>query len=211
MRTTDLDAARLAVCEVGRAMWERRLVAANDGNISVRVDDLVVCTPTGVSKGFLVPAELAVLGLDGELVSGDLPPSSEVKMHLRVYELDDTARAVVHAHPLYATMAAVQGRELECRMLPETIVTMPRVPLAPYATPSTTAVPDSISPFVAAYRACLLENHGALTWGPDLMSTYLAMERLEYTAELLWRLDAAGGGRDLPDDEIARIRDLFGC
>ena len=132
-------------------------------------------------------------------------------MHLRVYELDDTARAVVHAHPLYATMAAVQGRELECRMLPETIVTMPRVPLAPYATPSTTAVPDSIAPFVADYRACLLENHGALTWGPDLMSTYLAMERLEYTAELLWRLDGAGGGRDLPDAEIVRIRDLFGC
>lgn len=130
-------------------------------------------------------------------------------MHLRVYELDDQVGAVVHAHPLYATMTAVLGREIECRMLPETIVTLPRVPLAPYATPSTTQVPDSITPLVPGHTACLLENHGALTWGPDLTSAYLNMERLEYTAELMWRLEAAGGGRDLPEAEIDRIRTLF--
>lgn len=208
--TDGLDAARLAICEVGRAMWQRSMVAANDGNISVRVGDQIVCTPTGVSKGFLTPEGLTVVGLDGTIISGANRPSSEVKMHLRVYEVDPQVTAVVHTHPMFATMMAIQGRSLECRLLPETIVALPRVPLAPYATPSTMAVPDSITDLIADNTACLLENHGALTWGSDVFAAYLTMERLEYTAELIWRLDAVGGGRDLPADEVERIQQLFG-
>lgn len=209
-KTDPIAEARLAICEVGRAMWQRSQVAANDGNISVRVGDRVVCTPTGVSKGFLRPEWLAVVDLDGAQIAGERPPSSELKMHLRVYELDSNVTAVVHAHPMYATMMAIQGRDLECRMMPETIVALPKVPLAPYATPSTKAVPDSISDLVLNNTACLLENHGALTWGQDLITAYLTMERLEYTAELVWRLESSGGGRDLPDAEIEKIRRLFG-
>ncbi|MBU4411290.1 MAG: class II aldolase/adducin family protein, partial [Actinobacteria bacterium] len=93
-------------------MWQRSQVAANDGNISVRVGDQVVCTPTGVSKGFLRPEWLAVVDLDGAQIAGERPPSSELKMHLRVYELDSNVTAVVHAHPMYATMMAIQGRDL---------------------------------------------------------------------------------------------------
>ena len=151
-----------------------------------------------------------MLGLDGTVIAGDKAPSSEVKMHLRVYELDAAVGAVVHAHPTYATMWAIMGEGLRCRMLPETIVTMPDVPLAAYATPSTTAVPDSITALVPGHNACLLEHHGALTWGADLMAAYLNMERLEYTAELMWRLRESGGGRDLDGAEITRIRSIFG-
>lgn len=207
--TDELAAARLAICDLGRAVWQRSLVAANDGNLSVRVGDRVVCTPTGVSKGFLHPEDLAVVALDGRVLSEHQRPSSEIKMHLRVYEVAEDITAVVHAHPMFATMMAIQGRSLECRMLPETIVTMPTVPLAPYATPSTDAVPDSITAIIPQTRACLLEQHGALTWGADLMTAYLAMERLEYTAEMIWRLDAVGGGRDLAEAEVERLRQLF--
>ncbi len=201
-----LAEVRIAICEIGRAMWQRSLVAANDGNISVRVGEEIVCTPAGVSKGFMTPESLVVVGRDGRVIAGDRPPSSELKMHLRVYELDEDVTAVVHAHPLYATMMAVQGRPLECKMIAETVATMPRVPVAPYATPSTSEVPDSITPLVRGHNACLLEHHGALTWGPDLMAAYLNMERLEYVAQLTWRLD--GVGRDLPDEEILRLRRL---
>ena len=209
LMTDAIAAARQGICEVGRAMWQRSMVSANDGNISVRVGDQIVCTPTRVSKGFLTPESLTVVGLDGSILSGENPPSSELKMHLRVYEVDPQATAVVHTHSMFATMMAVQGRSLECQMLPETIVALPQVPLAPYATPSTAAVPDSITDLVLGNSACLLENHGALTWGPDVFTAYLTMERLEYTAELTWRLDAVGGGRDLPPDEVERIRQLF--
>jgi L-fuculose-phosphate aldolase len=204
------DRARTEICEIGRSLWLRSMVAANDGNLSVRVGERVVCTPTGVSKGFLTPDALSVVALDGTVLSGERAPSSEIKMHLRVYELEPGVGAVVHSHPLYATMWAIRGEGLRCRMLPESVVTLPEVPLAPYATPSTSAVPDSITPLVRGHRACLLEQHGALSWGPDLMAAYLTMERLEYTAELVWRLRAASAERDLPEAEIARIEQLFG-
>lgn len=210
MTATALEKGKAQICQIGRAMWQRSMVAANDGNISVRVGDLVVCTPTGVSKGFLAEEDLVVLNLDGSRVEGWMRPSSEVKMHLRVYAERPDISAVVHAHPLYATMWAIGGQPLECRMLPETVVALPVVPLAPYARPSTQAVPDSIADLISDHHACLLEHHGALAWGSDLMSAYLTMERVEYTAELMWRLKAAGAGRDLPAEEIIGVRRLFG-
>lgn len=206
-RTTE-EKLRRQLCRIGKAMWQRRMVAANDGNISARLPDgRVLCTPSGVGKGFLAPGKLSLLTLDGALVAGP-PPSSEVRMHLRVYREEAGAGAVVHAHPPYATAFAVRGEPIVNRMLPESIVAMREVPVAPYATPSTEAVAESVAPFVRTHAGCLLANHGALTWGPDLMSAYLAMERLEFTAEFLTVL--AGTGRDLPDDEIVRLRELFG-
>lgn len=198
------------ICKIGRNLWQKDFVAANDGNISVLLPDgTVLCTPTMVSKGSMTPESLARVTLDGESLS-DARPSSEVKMHLRVYQEDPSVRAVVHAHPPYATAFAVMGEGLTRAMLPETVVAMPRVPLAPYATPSTEAVPESIAGLIKGGTACLLEHHGALTWGPDLMSAYLAMERLEATCKLTWILRLVGGERDLPDVEVTRLQQIFG-
>lgn len=203
---------RERICEIGRCLWLKGMVAANDGNISVRLgEDRILCTPTGTSKGFLRPELLPIVDSGGEIVEfAGVQPSSEMKMHLRVYATDPSVRAVVHAHPPFATLWAVKGRSLTNRMLPEAIVAMGDVPLAPYATPSTEGVGDSIAGFVTGHRACLLEHHGALTWGPDLMTAYLGMERVEYTAHLEWALALAGGGRDLPDEEIAALHRTFG-
>jgi L-fuculose-phosphate aldolase len=168
-------------------------------------------TPTGVSKGSLRPESLPVVDRGGHPVDGcRLRPSSEIRMHLRVYAVDPMVDAVVHAHPMYATVWAIKGEGLYDQMMPETVVAMPEVPLAPYATPSTDAVPDSIEPFILTHRACLLEQHGALTWGRDLDEAYLAMERLEYTAQITFLLRQLGGGRNLPPDEIARLKAIFG-
>jgi len=204
----EIRAARSLVCEIGRRLWARNMVAANDGNVSIRVGDEVVCTPTGVSKGFMDEATLPVVSLDGRQLEGD-HASSEIKMHLRVYAEDDSVRAVVHAHPMFATMWAITGQPLRATMLPESVVTMPWIPIAKYGTPSTDAVPDSVAPFVRDYHACLLEHHGALTWSADPIAAYLAMERLEYTAQITWRLRQAGMIRELPPDELARLREIF--
>lgn len=207
----DEKALRQQICDIGKNLWNRGMVASNDGNISALMPGgRVLCTPTAVSKGYLTPSMLAVVDLQGNVLEQHEGhrPSSEVKMHLRIYQVSPAAGAVVHAHPLYGTVFAVMGEAIRTKMMPESVVTMSEVPLAPYATPSTEAVPDSVEPFALTHTACLLEHHGALSWGPDLMTAYLTMERLEYTAQMTYLLRQIGGERDLPDEEIARLNAL---
>lgn len=207
----DEKALRQQICDIGKNLWNRGMVASNDGNISALMPGVrVLCTPTAVSKGYLTPSMLAVVDLQGNVLEQHEGhrPSSEVKMHLRIYQVSPAAGAVVHAHPLYGTVFAVMGEAIRTKMMPESVVTMSEVPLAPYATPSTEAVPDSVEPFALTHTACLLEHHGALSWGPDLMTAYLTMERLEYTAQMTYLLRQIGGERDLPDEEIARLNAL---
>jgi L-fuculose-phosphate aldolase len=208
---SDDRALRDLVCQIGQAMWARGRVAANDGNISVRLaDGSVLCTPTGVSKGFMTPDMLPVVAMDGTVLHGEHRPSTEVLMHLRAYAEDPAVRAVVHAHPLHATAFAIKGEALTGLMMPESVVAMPEVPLAPYATPSTEEVPDSIAPFIRTHHGCLLEHHGALTWGPDLMTAYLAMERLEYAAAMTATVRQIDGERHLSPERVSQIRRRFG-
>lgn len=171
------------ICEIGRRTFERGYVAANDGNISVRTsDDIIFCTPTGVSKGYLTPDMIVKMDLNGNVLSDNAKPSSEVKMHLRVYKENPTVRAVVHAHPVVATSYAIAGIPLDQALCPEAVVTLGNVPVAPYATPGTQEVPDSIAPYCLDYNAVLLANHGALTWGTNLIEAYYRMESLEHFA-----------------------------
>jgi L-fuculose-phosphate aldolase len=201
---------RTQIVQIGRAMWQRSLVSANDGNVSVRLPDgSVLCTPTGVSKGFMEPELLPVVAPDGTQLTGTLRPSSEVLMHLRVYAEDPSVGAVVHAHPMYATAFAIKGEALTGLMMPESVVALPEVPLAPYATPSTQEVPDSVAPFVRTHAGCLLEHHGALTWGADLMTAYLTMERLEYAAQMTAVTRSIGGERQLSPERVAAVRRQF--
>lgn len=202
------QAIREEICEIGRRMYGRRMVAANDGNISVRLSDgTIVCTPTGVSKGFMKPEQLCKTDISGNVLeaAAGFGPSSEVKMHLRVYQKRPDIFAVVHAHPIFATSFAVMGRALEIPIMPEVIVNFGKVPLAPYGTPSTVEIPDSIEPFLAEYEAVLLESHGALTWAGDLLTAYMKMESVEFYAELLYRTTQLGGPRVLSAEQLDRI------
>jgi L-fuculose-phosphate aldolase len=217
MKALDERELRAQICDIGKNLWNRGMVAANDGNISARLsDDEILCTPTGVSKGYLTPEMLPRVSLKGEVLEnadGGLLPSSEIKMHLRLYQLTDKVGAVVHAHPMFGTVFAIKGEALVGKMMPESVIAMPEIPLAPYGTPSTEAVPDSVEPFVLTHTACLLESHGALSWGPNLMTAYLNMERLEYTARVTFLARLVGGERDLPESEIVKLigmRSLYG-
>ena len=175
--------AREMICEVGRRAYNRNFVAANDGNISVKVaPDEIITTPTGVSKGYMTADMMVKIDLSGKVLEGSSVPSSEVKMHLRVYRENPEVNAVVHAHPPIATSFAIAGVPLDLPIYPEAVVSLGVVPLAPYATPGSEGVPDSITPFCKTHNAVLLANHGALTWGNDLMQAYLRMESLEHFA-----------------------------
>jgi L-fuculose-phosphate aldolase len=182
---SDLE-AREMICDIGRRVYNRNYVAANDGNISVKVGaNEIWTTPTGVSKGYMTPDMMVKMDLSGKVLAGKLKPSSEVKMHLRVYNENQEVNAVVHAHPPVATSFAIAGIPLDKPVLPEAIVLLGIVPVAPYALPGSQEVPDSIAPYCKTHNAVLLANHGALTWGRDLMEAYFRMESLEHYATIL--------------------------
>lgn len=176
--------ARKLICEVGRRIFERDMVAANDGNITVKIgDNCILATPTGVSKGFMEPEMMSKLDLQGNIIeAGTIPPSSEVKMHLRIFNENPAVGACVHAHPVNATCYAISGEWLDAPIFAESAIQLGVVPVAPYAVPGTQEVPDSVAPFARDYNCCLLSFHGALTWGTDLMQAYYRMEALEHFA-----------------------------
>jgi len=182
---SDLE-AKEAIIEVGKRMYNKGFVASNDGNISIKVSpDTLWTTPTLVSKGYMKPEMLVKVDLNGKVISGNNKPSSELKMHLRVYRENTDVMAVTHAHPPIATSFAIAGIELDRAILPEAVVNLGTVPIAPYATPGSQEVPDSIAPFCRSHNAVLLANHGALTWGKEVFEAYHRLESLEYYATVL--------------------------
>lgn len=199
---------REQLCEIGRRMYERRMVAANDGNISVRLDgDRFLCTPTGVSKGYMRPEELCIVDGAGRVLDKGMGkgPSSELKLHLSVYKERADVNAVVHAHPPYATVFAVAGEELSRPIIAEAVEQFNRVPLAKYGALSTDEVPRSIAPYVKDYSAVLLEYHGAVTWGTSLNTAYMKMESLEFYAQMLYMTRAINCDRQLPPDRVEEL------
>lgn len=199
------------ICEIGKRIYDRNMVAANDGNISVKLNDNeFLCTPTGVSKGFMTPEYICKVDAKGNVIQANkgFRPSSEVKMHMRVYEKRDDVNAVVHAHPTYATSFAIAGIPLTQPIMPEAVISLGCVPLAKYGTPSTMEIPDSIEEFLPYYDSVLLESHGALSWGGDLTTAYYKMESTEFYAELLYKAKALGGPKEFDDATVDRLYQL---
>ena len=207
--STDEKNTRAEICEMGRRIWEREYVASNDGNISVVLDcDTILCTPTGVSKGFMTPDMLIKIDHEGNQLDGYLRPSSEIKMHLRVYKERPDICAVIHAHPPTATGFAVAGVPLDHPVLPEIIIALKAIPLAKYGTPSTEEIPDHLMPYLADYDAFLLENHGALTLGKSLGDAYYKMEQVEQFARISLTARMLGAERALPAPQVDRLLEL---
>lgn len=196
--------ARQAIVDAGTVLYKQGYVVSNDGNISVRISpDTIVVTPTGVSKGDMNPDMMVVMDLDGNVISKGLRgPSSEVKMHLRVYGENPDVTAVVHAHPIYATSFAIAGVPLDKPILSEAMLQVGVVPVAHYAKPGTTDVPDSIAPFVKDYAAVMLSNHGVLTWGSDLEQALARMEVVENYAKVTLVVNQIGSERGLSQGQV---------
>ena len=180
------DEARRAITEIGRRMYIKNFIAGYDGNITCKVaDDTIIATPSGVSKGFLAEDSLIKMRLDGTVIAGQGKPSSEIRMHLRVYQENPEVMAVVHAHPPAATAFAVARRPLDMPVYPAAIVNLGPVPCVPYQTPGSQAVADSIAPYVPNHKAVLLANHGAVTWAGSPAEAFTLMEILEHYATIL--------------------------
>lgn len=201
------ETAAGAIVRVCRRLYDRGLIAGPDGNVSVRLDGgAILVTPAGLSKVDVTEPDLVVVDLSGQVVEGRHRPSSELRMHLRIYETRPDVRAVVHAHPPMATAFAVVGHDLMAPILPEVILQMNEVPLVPYATPGSAALADLIARYARNHDAFLLANHGATTVGATITHAHQRMESLEHAARIVWAARVMGPVRPLTDENV---RDLL--
>ena len=199
------------ICDIGKRIYNKGMVAANDGNISVKIsDNEFLCTPTGVSKGFMTPEYICKVDADGNVLQANegFKPSSEIKMHMRVYKERPDVKSVVHAHPIFATSFAIAGIPLTQPIMPEAVIALGCVPIAEYGTPSTNEIPDAVEKYLQHYDAVLLANHGALTFSDSLLSAYHKMESVEFYAELLYRSKQLGGPKELTDRQVKRLYEI---
>jgi L-fuculose-phosphate aldolase len=199
------------IVEVGRRMYARGYTASNDGNISVRLgSDRLLMTPKSVCKGFMTPDMMCITDLDGRKLQGDRDPSSETLMHLEVYRQRPDVQAVVHAHPPVATGFAVAGIPLTRPVLAEVLTTLGSIPIAEYATPSTSELPQAVRKYIKAHDGMLLANHGALTVGGDLLSAYYKMETIEHFATISLVARLLGRENLITREEVVRLQQLRG-
>lgn len=201
---------RLKMVEVCRRLYNRNMLAAADGNVSVRThDNYILITPSGRQKAFIDPGEIAVLSSTGEVFSG--APSGERLMHLEIYRLCRDAKAVIHAHPPHAiawSLARPELEELPADHMSEVILATGGIPLVPYARPTTEAMGTVLRKYLPHSRALILGRHGAVTWGEDLEEALNGMERIEHSSQILWLAEQLGGSKPLPKEEIAVLHEM---
>lgn len=202
------------IIEIGKRIYKKGFIAANDGNISARIDEKkIIITPTGISKGFMKPEDLIIVDYNGKVISGNRNPSSEINMHLHFYKEREDIHSVCHAHPPYATGFATAGVPLDKCILPEVVVTLGSVPLVEYRTPGTEEFIKPLIPLMKEFDAFLLANHGVVTVGKDVEGAYYKMETVEHFAQITFIAELLGGARKLNDEEVIKLinlREKFG-
>jgi L-fuculose-phosphate aldolase len=174
------------MCEIGRRVYAKGFAAANDGNITVRLNDReVLCTPTMISKGFMKPDDICKVDYDGKQLAGTKRRTSEVLLHLAIYKARPDIHAVVHCHPPHATAFAVAQEPIPKCILPEVEVFLGEVPMAVYETPGGQKFADTVLPHLKASNTIILANHGTVTFGPDLEKAYWNTEIIDAYCNIL--------------------------
>ena len=198
-----------AICDVGRRLWQRAYVDGNGGNVSIRVGpNLALCTPTLVSKGFMKPADMCLVDLEGQQKAGKKRRTSEILMHLQIMKAQPKAKAVVHCHPPHATAFAVAGVKPPTCMIPEIEVFIGEVPIAPYITPGTPELGQRVAQLVDHHNTILMANHGVVAWSHvDVEDAYFKMEILEAYCRTV--VVAAQLGTELKKFSPEQLRDLL--
>ncbi len=197
------------IIEICKRVYRNGWVASNDGNISIKIGpDSVLCTPTGMSKGYLTTDQLVKVDMNGNKLEGELEASSEVKIHLDVFKNKPGINSAVHAHPPYSTAFAVAGLPLDQCIIPEIIVSLGSIPLTEYGTPSTQEIPNSIRKYLKDHNAFLMENHGAFTIGGDVYQAYYRMESMELFAKISLLAKTLGNVNNISEENVRKIIDL---
>ena len=208
-----MTAHRRDLVRFSRWLYRKGFTPGTSGNLSVRLDDgSILATPTGCSKNLLRVDDMVTVDLDGQQISGTRKVTSEIGMHLAVYRARRDIKAVVHAHPPIATGFACAGRALDEPLCAEAIMTLGPVPLAPYATTGTDALPESLAHLIPGHSAILMANHGAVTYGDGLLDAFLKMETVEHFANICLVAHQLGSARPLQQlaiDDLLQAKERY--
>jgi L-fuculose-phosphate aldolase len=197
---------RLDMVAVGRLLYEKNLIVATDGNVSIRLPrGRLLSTPSGANKGLMKPADLIITDMKGKKISGPGKPTSELRLHLAIYEARPDVAAVVHAHPPVATAFTVAGVSLADFVIPEAVFTLGSIPTSEYATPASEQGPLVIKKLIHSCDAVILDRHGAVTCGPDVWDAFKKMEKVEHAALVNWYARQLGKVKVLPPDEVEKL------
>jgi len=202
------DQLRSEIVRAGRWLHENDYVDGASGNLSARLGpDRLLATPSGLPKGYLEPEQLIIVNMRGELISGPpgLKPTSELRMHLEAYRRRPDVNAVIHAHPITSVALSIAGISLAECVIPEAIVILGLVPTTPYATPSSEENRRAISEVIVSHDAIILQYHGSLTVGRDVMEAYMRLETLEHTAKIVALSKLLGGVPALPAEQVTKL------
>ena len=204
---------RRSLVQFGRSLYRLGFMPGLSGNLSVRLDgERILATPTGRSKFLLRSEDIVIVDPEGRQLAGSRRVTSEIGMHLAIYRMRADAKAVIHSHPPIATGFACSGRPLDEPLCSEAIMTLGTVPLAPYATTGTEELAASLEPLIPGHSAILLANHGAVTFGNDLLDAFLKMETVEHFAHICLVAHQLGSMRPLEGraiDELLEARERY--
>jgi L-fuculose-phosphate aldolase len=201
--------ARESICEIGRRLWERQYVEASAGNISYRLaDGRIVATPTMIAKGFMKPEDLVVLDAEGRQLAGRRNKTSEILVHLVILRNRPDVRCVIHSHAPHATAFAVTSGTLPKCIHPEIELFLGEVPIAPYETPGTQRVADSLLPYVRDYNVFLLASHGLVAAGTGALDAYWKTEIVDAYCRLLILARGLGEPNRLSPEQMAELMQL---
>jgi L-fuculose-phosphate aldolase len=183
------------ICDMGRRLWQREYTDGNGGNITIRVgDNLALCTPTLICKGFMKPEDMCLVDLDGNQLAGSRVRTSEAKTHFGIMKRQPAAKACVHAHPPHATAFAIANVDIPSCLIPEAEVFLGKIGVAEYKTPGTQANSDEVGEVGKDHQAVLMQNHGVIVWGKDVEDAYWKMENIDSYCRTVWIAAGLGGG-----------------
>jgi L-fuculose-phosphate aldolase len=206
----DIGFEKKHICETGKRMWQRGFVDGNGGNISVRVaENLVLCTPTLISKGFMALEDLCLVDMDGCQKAGSRPATSEILTHLAIYRNVPEAGACVHAHPPHATTFSIANARPPRYILPEVEVFLGEIAVVPYHHPGSPEMAATVGAVAPSHQAMLMQNHGAITWGAHIEEAYWKMENLDAYCQMLLLAKFAGMNlTTINEKEVEKLREL---
>ncbi|KAF0096050.1 MAG: class II aldolase/adducin family protein [Puniceicoccaceae bacterium 5H] len=203
-----IEAIKRRMVDIGRRMWERDYTDGNGGNLTVRVgDNLVLCTPTLISKGFMAVEDMCLVDMDGNQLAGKLKRTSECMTHLGIMKRQPKAKACCHAHPPHATAFAVAKVRPPSCLIPEAEVFLGQIGMAPYQTPGSPANADAVGEAAIDNMAVLMENHGVICWGKDIEDAYWKMENTDAYCRTIWV--ASQLGKELTPISGTQARELI--
>lgn len=200
--------SRSEIVRISKLMYEKDMVNALEGNVSVREGSKIYITPAGICKGSLKEEMLVVVDEEGNVLEGNYKPTSEMKLHLECYRLRKDITCVIHNHSTYATAYAIANKPIETKAYPEMMVIFDKIPVVAYGTPSTEEVHADVKNVIDKTDVFLLSRHGVVSVGSDLNDAFFKIEAVESIAKKLTIVKLLGEEAPLTEEQIGKLYEI---